>query len=121
MTEIALRFLIGGVVVSAFALASDFVRPKSFAGLLGASPSIALASVGLTLKQHGATYVALEGRSMLLGAAAFLGYAWVVGQVLARSRARAATGNALFTAVIALPVWFGVSFGLLLLFTRMRM
>ncbi len=40
MIEILYRFLIGGLVVSAFALIGDLLKPKSFAGLFGAAPSI---------------------------------------------------------------------------------
>ena len=45
MDELMFRFLIGGALVSAFALAGDAARLKSFAGLLGAGPSIALATL----------------------------------------------------------------------------
>ena len=45
MDELIFRFLIGGTLVSAFALVGDAVRPRSFAGLFGAAPSIALATM----------------------------------------------------------------------------
>jgi hypothetical protein len=35
MKEILIRVLIGGTVVSAFALLADLLRPKSFAGIFG--------------------------------------------------------------------------------------
>lgn len=41
--ELLWRFLIGGTVVSIFALLADVVRPKRLAGLFGAAPSVALA------------------------------------------------------------------------------
>ena len=66
MLEYGLRFLAGGIAVSAFAALGDTLRPKSFAGLFGAAPSIALATLLLTLSQKGAPFVALEGRSMIL-------------------------------------------------------
>ncbi len=71
MEEFVLRFLIGGAVISAFALVGDVLRPKSFAGLFGAAPSIALATVGMTIAHHCKGYAATEGRSMVLGAIAF--------------------------------------------------
>jgi hypothetical protein len=40
--ELVARFLIGGIIVSLFAAIAEIVRPKSFAGLFGAAPSIAL-------------------------------------------------------------------------------
>ena len=109
MMEILLRFVIGGVVVSAFALGGDMLRPKSFAGLFGAAPSVALASLALTFKQHEASYVALEGKSMVVGSIAFLAYAYVTGQFLKRSHS-----SVLWIAIATLPVWFGISFGCLL-------
>jgi hypothetical protein len=39
MTQILVRFLVGGVVVSAFALVGDWLKPMSFAGLCGAAPA----------------------------------------------------------------------------------
>ena len=52
------RFFIGGAVVSFFAVLAEMFRPKSFAGLFGAAPSIALATLGLTISSHGANYAA---------------------------------------------------------------
>ena len=71
MSAILLRFLIGGLVVSVFAVISDIVKPKSFAGLFGAAPSVALATIGLTAATHGTHYASLEARSMIGGAIAF--------------------------------------------------
>jgi hypothetical protein len=34
--DYAVRFLAGGLIVSAFAILGDVLRPKSFAGLFGA-------------------------------------------------------------------------------------
>lgn len=110
MTDLLLRFVIGGVSVSVFALLGDLLRPKSFAGLFGAAPSVALASVALTFKDHNPLYLATEGRSMLSGAIAFLIYAYIAGQLLKRSKL-----SVLVAAVIALPVWFGIGFGCLFL------
>ena len=91
MAEILIRFAIGGLVVSFFALLGDLFKPKSFAGLFGAAPSVALASVGLTVLKKGHEYAATEARSMILGAVAFLVYAFVVTQFLARWNWPAAT------------------------------
>ena len=45
MKEILLRFIIGGTVVSSFAIVGDIFKPKSSAGLFGAAPSVALANL----------------------------------------------------------------------------
>jgi hypothetical protein len=71
MSDSFIRFLIGGLVVSLFSSLGDVLRPKSFAGLFGAAPSIALATIGLTIEQNGKTYAAVEclddaGRDRLL-------------------------------------------------------
>jgi hypothetical protein len=108
-----IRFLIGGVVVSAFAALSEVFRPKSFAGLFGAAPSIALATLGLTIVHSGKMFAAIEARSMIFGSIAFCLYASLCSRVLVRHRL-----SALATTVLLLPVWFAASFGLLVLFAR---
>jgi uncharacterized membrane protein (GlpM family) len=107
MGEFAIRFLIGGAVVSLFAVIGDVLRPKSFAGLFGAAPSIALATVGLTISKHGSQYAATEARSMIFGAIAFFIYTISVSRVLARYRTAA-----LPTTIFLMSVWFAVSIGL---------
>jgi hypothetical protein len=67
MVEFVLRFLIGGTLVSLFALTADVLKPKGFAGLFGAAPSVALATLGLTILGKGKIYAALEARSMIAG------------------------------------------------------
>lgn len=113
MTQFLIRFAIGGLVVSVFAICGDVLRPKSIAGLFSAAPSVALASLGLTFKQNGAQYVAIEARSMLLGAVAFLAYVYLVGQILQRGQVKALT-----VSILAMPVWFAISFSGLWLLTR---
>ncbi len=107
MGEFVIRFLIGGTVVSLFAVIGDVLRPKSFAGLFGAAPSIALATVGLTISTQGEQYAATEAYSMIFGAIAFLFYAISVSRVLARYKTAA-----LPTTIFLMPVWFAVSLGL---------
>jgi hypothetical protein len=85
MVDYALRFLIGGLVVSLFAVLGDMLRPKSFAGLFGAAASVALATLGLAFSKHGGNYVAIEGRSMILGSIALAAYSFVVCQLLIRA------------------------------------
>jgi hypothetical protein len=80
-----IRFLIGGTAVSAFALLGDILRPKSFAGIFGAAPSIALATLTLTLHSEGTHYAATEARSMIIGAAAFIIYASLCSRVMWKS------------------------------------
>ena len=105
MGELLARFMIGGVIVTFFAVLAEMLRPKSFAGLFGAAPSIALATLGITIAHHGKAYAAIESRSMICGAIAFLLYAACVSWVLIRLKSRA-----LAATVVLMPVWFAVSF-----------
>jgi Protein of unknown function (DUF3147) len=107
MSQLLIRFLIGGVVVSIFAVLGDCLKPKSFAGLFGAAPSVALATFGLTLLSEGAGFAASEARSMIAGAVAFLVYTCVVSWTLMHHKAKA-----LSTAALFMPLWFMVAFGL---------
>src|SRR5882757_6831141 len=111
MSEVLVRFFLGGFVVSAFALLGDILRPKSFAGLFGAAPSVALATLGMAVVQHGPGYAAVEGTSMVWGAIALLLYSVVVCQLLMRLRL-----NALIATLAALPVWLLVALSLHALF-----
>jgi hypothetical protein len=52
----------GGIAVSAFAVLGDSLRPKSFARLFGAAPSIALATL-LTACRKGRSLCGAFGRA----------------------------------------------------------
>jgi hypothetical protein len=107
MKELIFRFLIGGTLVSVFSLLGDILRPKSFAGLFGAAPSIALASLALTIATEGKGYAAFEARSMTAGAVAFFLYASIVSNVMMRYRP-----PALAATLALMPVWLGTAYGL---------
>jgi hypothetical protein len=106
MLEYLLRFIAGGIAVSAFAALGDALRPKSFAGLFGAAPSIALATLVITLSKDGASFAAIEGRSMVVGAFALAAYSWLVCVLLKKFMASSRTAT-----LAALIVWFAVAFG----------
>lgn len=93
--------------MSFFAILGDMLKPKSFAGLFGAAPSIALATLALTVAKEGRSYAAIEGQSMILGAVAFLVYGWIVSRCLMPGRR-----SALRVSASALLVWLVCSFGL---------
>jgi Protein of unknown function (DUF3147) len=93
--DYVLRFIAGGLIVSLFAIVGDVLRPKSFAGLFGAAPSVALATLSLALFQQGPSYVAIEARSMVLGALALGVYSFVVCQLMMRFRWSALQATAL--------------------------
>lgn len=107
MTELAIRFLVGGALVSAFAALGTILKPKSFAGLFGASPAIALATLILTAKKEGPAYASVEARSGIVGAFAFFAYAYCVMRFVAGRKPGVKLPTYLF-----LLVWFLVAFGL---------
>src|SRR5712691_9269866 len=100
MKVILIRFLIGGTVVSIFSILGDLFKPKSFAGLFGAAPSVALATLALTVASEGESYASIEANSMMAGALAFFVYACCVSWVMMRGRFKA-----IWVSVSALPVW----------------
>ena len=113
LTELAIRFIVGGILVSVFAVIGGALKPKSFAGIFGAAPSVALASLALTFATEGGSHAALEGRSMLAGAIALFAYSLLVGWLLTTKRAGApvATGASWLA-------WLAVAFSLWAAFLR---
>jgi hypothetical protein len=92
LLDLVLRFVLGGLIISVFSCIAETFEPKTFAGIFGAAPSVALATLSLAFAKHGALYTATEGRSMVVGALALLGYSCAC--VAAAKRRR-------------LPIWLG--------------
>src|SRR5436309_2243249 len=107
MTELLIRFVVGGIVVSVFAIIGDMLKPKTFAGLFGAAPSVALATLSLTAYTKGAHYAAIEARSMMIGAVAFAIYALAVAVIMMRFKR-----SALVTTLSLLTGWLAVAVGM---------
>jgi uncharacterized membrane protein (GlpM family) len=105
--DLVIRFLVGGFVVSLFAMIGGALKPKSFAGLFAAAPSVALATISLTVLKKGPEYAAIEAQSMILGAIAFLIYACLVSRALFRG-----TLPVLPTTAIGLVAWIGLALAL---------
>jgi hypothetical protein len=113
LKEILMRVAIGGLVVSAFAMLGDVFKPKSFGGLFGAAPSIALATLALTVSANGKPYAAIEARSMIGGAIAFFIYASSVSHLMMRYKL-----PALAVTCALIPLWLAPAFGLWALWLR---
>jgi hypothetical protein len=113
--ELVWRFLLGGAIVSAFALVGDVVRPKRFAGLFSAAPSVALATLALTVAKDGPLVSSIEARSMVLSSVGFIFYAYTVQRVLASGRS-----PAIWVSMAALTIWALVALtaGVLLTWSR---
>jgi hypothetical protein len=106
MLQLAFRFLVGGLVVSLFAVVGDVLKPKSLAGLFGAAPSVALATLALTIATDGKTYAALEARSMTVGACTFFVYACCCMRIMAKYTIRATP-----VTIGSLAVWLACALG----------
>ncbi len=92
----------GGGLVVAFALVSEALTPKRFAGLFGAAPAVALAGLAITLIDKGAHDAHEAAVGMIAGAAGMIVYAAAVIRLLRRMRASRA-------ALSALAVWVGAA------------
>src|SRR6266536_1118788 len=107
LAQLAIRFFVGGAVVSAFSLLADLFKPKSFSGLFGAAPSVALASLILVVRTQDAETATIEARSMLIAAFALLLYASLLSHGLLQLKFSALKGS-----VSALLVWLAAAVGL---------
>jgi len=94
LAEVLLRFVVGGVLVSAFAVVGELFAPKTFSGLFGAAPSVGIATLALTFRKDGPVAVSTEARWMLVAVVAFVVYSTIC-VVLCRRR--------------AVPVWLGAT------------
>jgi uncharacterized membrane protein (GlpM family) len=72
--ELVVRFFLGGAIVSAFAMLGTIFKPKTFAGLFGAAPSVSIATLSLAFSQKDTDYVQVEARAMICGTLAMLVY-----------------------------------------------
>lgn len=104
--QLLVRFIVGGLIVSLFAAFGDAVKPKSFAGLFAAAPSVAMATLGLALVTAGKLFVAAEARSMIAGAIALFLYTTVIVRLIMKYRLHAG-----WAAISALAVWLICAIG----------
>jgi len=105
--DILLKIIIGGVAVSGFAMLGELLKPKSFAGLLGAAHSVSLATLVLTVMKEGKTYASIEARSMVPGAITFAVYAAIISRLMIRRRMQV-----LSATTLGLGICFACAFGL---------
>jgi hypothetical protein len=108
-----LRFVIGGILVSLFSVLGDVMKPKSFAGLFAAAPSVALASLSLTIFRVGKPFAAIEAKYMIAGALAFCGYAALCVYLMTVKRVQAAPA-----AIGSLLAWAAAAAALFVVFRR---
>ena len=107
MHEVALlclRGAAGGLLVVVFALIGEVLRPKAFSGLFSAAPSVALASLAITVSTQGAAKAGAACRGMVLGGIGMT--ACCVAGAVAIPRCRALWGS-----LIAWISWAAVALG----------
>lgn len=108
---LVVRLTAGGALVVVFALISDVVKPKMFAGLFSAAPSVATASLLVTGLADGPAKAQTYGSGMILGAIGLVFFS-AAAAVLVK-RLGAVAGGVLAWAAWAIP-----AFGLYLLLLR---
>jgi uncharacterized membrane protein (GlpM family) len=101
--------LVGGLLVVAFALLSEGLSPKRFAGLFSAAPAVVLAGLTITVLDQGAHDAHQSAAGMIAGSAGMVAYAAAVVPLLRRMPAlrAAATGMGAWlvvAVVVALPL-----------------
>ena len=102
---LALRGLAGGTLVMVFTIIGDAVKPKAFSGLFSAAPSVALASLAVTLLFEDVNRARLDTVGMVVGGIGMS--SCCVLAAIAIPRTRAVWGSA-----IAWTGWAAVSLGL---------
>jgi hypothetical protein len=105
--EIALRFVLGGVIVTAFAALGEPCQPKSLAGIFGAAPSVALVTLTLAFVRHGGATAATESRWMIAGAIAFVAYCTASRRAVERHGIPVWIG-----ALACWAAWLAIAFGI---------
>lgn len=106
---LALKGLAGGSLVVVFALLSQALSPKRFAGLFSAAPAVAIAGMIIALLDQGRTSVRAEALGMIAGAAGMVAYAAAAVPLLRRRSASYAVSMALaawlvVAVAVAVPV-----------------
>jgi len=71
---IAVKAVVGGCLVVALSMLSDAFKPKAFAGLFAAAPSVAIASLALTAGLTGSSRAAQAAVSMVAGAVGLVAF-----------------------------------------------
>lgn len=92
----------GGLLVLLFAVLSEALKPKRFAGILSAAPSVAIAGLAIGSSAEGPLKQAAASHTMIAGAAALTVYAMIA--VPALRRLGAAKG-----AAVACAAWLAVT------------
>jgi uncharacterized membrane protein (GlpM family) len=103
--SIVAKTVLGGALVLVFAALSETLKPKRFAGILAAAPSVAIAGLAVGSATKGPADQAHAAQTMIAGALALAVYAAVAVWALRRF----GTGKG---AVVSSVAWIAVAAGL---------
>jgi hypothetical protein len=110
LIAVGLKALVGGTMVVAFSALGDTLKPRAFAGLFAAVPSVALASLIVTILTSGPAKAAVASRGMIAGAVGMVAYC--IGASALVKRFGAGVGSALAYVFWIVPsvlvYWFFV-------------
>ena len=102
---LAIKALNGGLFVVAFALVGEILKPKRFAGLFSAAPSVALANLMVVIVTKGHPDAAANTKGMIVGGLA-LAASCLVGMAVVR-RYRALRASVLVCVLWLVLAWAG--------------
>jgi hypothetical protein len=102
--EYITRFVVGGLLVCAFALLSQLCKPKQFAGIFSAAPSVLLAGLIITLFTTGASHAVLTTEGAIAGAIGLIAYC--IAATPAIKHIKTLPGS-----LLSLVAWFLVALG----------
>lgn len=108
---VALKAVAGGLGVVLFALVGELVKPKLFAGLFAAAPSVGLASLLVTVVQRGPASASRAALGMVAGAVGLVAFTVVSARLVPRV-------GALRASLMAIPAWAAVALCLSLALLR---
>jgi uncharacterized membrane protein (GlpM family) len=105
VVTVIVKTLLGGALVVAFAALSETLKPKRFAGILAAAPSVAIAGLVVGSLAKGPADQAHSAQTMVAGAVALIVYSAVAVVTLRRlgaGKGSAVAGLAWIAVAVAL-------------------
>jgi hypothetical protein len=106
LLTIVLKGLCGGLIVVIFSAMGELIRPRGLSGITSGAPSVALASLAVSLVASGVTVALNLSLGMIAGAAALV--LWCLIGVESVKRLGALKGSVLTTGIwliAALSLW----------------
>lgn len=109
---LAMRAVAGGTFVVAFSLIAAVVTPKAFSGLFAAAPSVALASLSITIVSEGVHHARTDAVGMVPGAVGMVGCCILAAAAIPRLRTlRGSAASWAAWAAVAMGLYWAVFIG----------